>query len=250
MRNILCASLLCASLLLPLAAQETPATKPTPEQLAARRRGMMEKTGGFVPRPVGGPVLLVVNTQSKFASAAVEQGIQEIARVIQAPYRLESGDAKQAPFEAARAAMAAGPDKVAFAVVVVDSPDLPLTLVAPEACWAILNVAGLEGSKPVSNEVLEARFKRQLWRTATWVMGGGTSPVKSAMSPAFSADELDGIGQATAPDLLNRVLDVAKRRGMRQQGMTTYRKACEEGWAPAPANPIQQAVWDEVKKGK
>ena len=27
---------------------------------------------------------------------------------------------------------------------------------------------------------------------------------------------------------------------------TTYREACEQGWAPKPANAVQQKVWDEV----
>jgi hypothetical protein len=26
----------------------------------------------------------------------------------------------------------------------------------------------------------------------------------------------------------------------------TYLKACEEGWAPAPTNDVQKAIWDKV----
>jgi hypothetical protein len=32
--------------------------------------------------------------------------------------------------------------------------------------------------------------------------------------------------------------------------MTTYRNAVMEGWAPAPTNDIQRAVWDAVKSAK
>ena len=27
---------------------------------------------------------------------------------------------------------------------------------------------------------------------------------------------------------------------------SVYRKACEEGWAPAPTNDVQKAIWDKV----
>ena len=27
----------------------------------------------------------------------------------------------------------------------------------------------------------------------------------------------------------------------------TYKEACEEGWAPAPTNEIQKAIWDKVR---
>ena len=28
--------------------------------------------------------------------------------------------------------------------------------------------------------------------------------------------------------------------------VATYKKACREGWAPAPTNEYQQAIWDKV----
>jgi hypothetical protein len=38
--------------------------------------------------------------------------------------------------------------------------------------------------------------------------------------------------------------------GIKPARMTTYRKACEEGWAPMPTNSVQKAIWDEVKVKK
>ena len=31
---------------------------------------------------------------------------------------------------------------------------------------------------------------------------------------------------------------------------TIYRKACQEGWAPAPTNEYQKAIWDKVRSEK
>ena len=32
------------------------------------------------------------------------------------------------------------------------------------------------------------------------------------------------------------------------QEVTTYKKACQEGWAPNPTNEWQQAIWDETRQ--
>jgi hypothetical protein len=41
-----------------------------------------------------------------------------------------------------------------------------------------------------------------------------------------------------------------KSLGVTPAEMTTYRKACREGWAPAPTNDIQKAIWEQVKADK
>ena len=33
---------------------------------------------------------------------------------------------------------------------------------------------------------------------------------------------------------------------MKPYRLTTYRKACEEGWANPPTNDVQKAIWDKV----
>ena len=40
----------------------------------------------------------------------------------------------------------------------------------------------------------------------------------------------------------------AEKLGIKPARMTTYRKAVEEGWAPAPTNDFQKAIWEEAKK--
>ncbi len=53
--------------------------------------------------------------------------------------------------------------------------------------------------------------------------------------------------QNTLPqDVTMRQLKYLADMGGKPQSRTTYRKACEEGWAPAPTNDVQKAIWDKV----
>ena len=38
------------------------------------------------------------------------------------------------------------------------------------------------------------------------------------------------------------------KRGIPTLRHGTYRSACEHGWAPAPTNDVQKAIWEEAKK--
>ncbi len=51
------------------------------------------------------------------------------------------------------------------------------------------------------------------------------------------------------PQIMGTMLNQAKARGIPLTRRTTYKQAVKEGWAPAPTNDIQRAVWDEVKNG-
>lgn len=38
--------------------------------------------------------------------------------------------------------------------------------------------------------------------------------------------------------------------GVKPRKMATYKRACQEGWAPAPTNDIQKAIWEKAKADK
>ena len=42
----------------------------------------------------------------------------------------------------------------------------------------------------------------------------------------------------------------AKSHGLASAKRVAYKKACQEGWAPAPTNDIQKAIWDKVMAEK
>ena len=47
-----------------------------------------------------------------------------------------------------------------------------------------------------------------------------------------------------------KMIDEAHRRGVRSVRLASYRQACREGWAPAPTNDVQRAIFEQVKADK
>jgi len=47
-------------------------------------------------------------------------------------------------------------------------------------------------------------------------------------------------------DRVQCMVNFLKANGMSQEQRATYRHACEQGWAPAPTNDYQKAIWNEV----
>ena len=64
-----------------------------------------------------------------------------------------------------------------------------------------------------------------------------------ALSDAIKAD-------MPCPEPFNRMIMSATALGAYVKRRTSYHKACEEGWAPAPTNEVQKAIWEQVKADK
>ena len=50
-----------------------------------------------------------------------------------------------------------------------------------------------------------------------------------------------------SPEPLMRIDPTLRKLGLAKTRRATYKRACEEGWAPAPTNDWQKAVWQKVK---
>ena len=47
-------------------------------------------------------------------------------------------------------------------------------------------------------------------------------------------------------DMIDSIRINMKARGMTPTRIASYKKACQEGWAPAPTNDVQKAIWEKV----
>ena len=47
-------------------------------------------------------------------------------------------------------------------------------------------------------------------------------------------------------DMVNYYQEYLKTLGVTTRAVTSYKTACKEGWAPAPTNDVQRAIWDKV----
>ena len=57
-------------------------------------------------------------------------------------------------------------------------------------------------------------------------------------------------GDGISPGLDDRIIKHLKGIGVKPARRTTYKRACQEGWAPAPTNAYQKAIWEQVKADK
>jgi len=63
---------------------------------------------------------------------------------------------------------------------------------------------------------------------------------------AATMRDLDHAEENVPIDMVDFYVTYLKALGVKPAEKTTYRKACREGWAPAPTNEVQQAIWDKV----
>lgn len=217
----------------------------TPEQ-------QMERFGGFLMRDYSGKYCYFFDTQSRVGSQSFDWISQQVALVLSLPLRYEKSMIGNHDIIGQNQAMLAEENKVGAFITVVDIPDYPSILIAPENGWAQVNVAALAKDNP-SAEVLDRRVKKELWRAFVMLFGGGNSSMlaQDLMRPVNSLADLDAKPNlAPGPEPFNAVLEGARARGITPVYRTTYRQACIEGWAPAPTNDFQRAILEKIRSEK
>ena len=143
------------------------------------------------------------------------------------------------------------PKDVNTAVFVVDDPALPPSLVAVERKWGMMNIASLLADEPDAAKTAK-RLGKQFVRIASLTFGGGgTKYSGSPLQPVFEASDLDSVeGEGFTIDVVGAMSRNLGAMGFRAKRRLTYRRACQEGWAPTPTNEFQKAVWEQVKADK
>jgi hypothetical protein len=203
------------------------------------------RTGGLLQAPVTGPVLLILNTQKRVPAEALRDTAGEVQKIAHLPCTFTAAEGTTAMADADAALI----DKNNAAVVVIcEQVGQPSLIVAPENRWAAVNVAALAGNGE-GKEKLQERACKELWRAVGFAMGAGNSTAERClMKPVSARADLDGLTTSTlSPEALGKVLEQAQKLGMKPIRLSTYRKAVEEGWAPAPTNEFQKAIWNELR---
>jgi len=216
--------------------------RPSP---AERRAAMLARTGGPIERPCKEPGVCFMNFQKRLPSSEFRYALTGMSRVFQMSAYTREGN----PGDEANLKALVG--KHISVVAVVDDETTPMLLVSPDECWAKINIAKLAADKPDTHK-LTLRLNKELWRAFAFVSGGCyTETPACLLKPARTLAELDAIqGSTIGPDSFLRVHSYLVDAKCTPAGMTTYISACKEGWAPAPTNDIQKAVWDKVKAEK
>ena len=71
--------------------------------------------------------------------------------------------------------------------------------------------------------------------------------MKSILSPVYSTKDLDAMAaKSLSPHQCNAIYESVSAIGLQAAKPVTYKMACRQGWAPAPTNSIQKAIWNDV----
>jgi hypothetical protein len=204
----------------------------------------MRRYGGIiqVPNSQKGRIV-IINAQRKLPLSNIRAGMDEFAQSLK--YRVEFVDGEPTTLEKASADMEKlGAD---VAVFIQEDPESKVTILsAPEQRWTILNASAINADAR-SDEFAVARIRKELMRGFLCAAGTMNSQYQGSIMAAIKEPkDLDKMLEAAPVDAIQRAIESLKIYGVTPQEMSTYKKACQEGWAPAPTNEYQKAIWEKV----
>lgn len=227
----------------------TPDSPWTIEQLKARDERVLRKTGGFLFQAAVGPRAMLLDGRAKPLAT-----IDEVARLYKLGTRLDADVVKEGLPEGASAEALLDAIRGRYVerkgalmvIAVVDGGRLPVLSVFPEERIGIVNASRLrDGDDPSAPEM---RVAKEMWRAIGFIGGVGFSQADNdVMRPYFTVEDLDG---NTHPYI--QPMNMAKMRlfldrfGVKPERKVPYRVAVKEGWAAAPTNDYQKAIWEEL----
>lgn len=220
-------------------------TELTPEQKAERRESLISRAGGLVPRK-GTPSgrIVFVNAQKRIPIDVFKGTFAKNATKVKGVdvwTGVESASVANA--NAIRRANGAQ-----FAIIIVDSPGMPMSLIALEEGWAMMNVNALDDGKP-NAELLQHRSQNEFARIFGILCGGASSQFKSHIMNAVSKpSDLNGCTDELPVDILAKMPTYLETHGVKSLQLVPYRHAVQEGWAMPPTNDVQKAIWDQIHR--
>lgn len=210
------------------------------------RRKVLERTGGRVRKENSGQGKFVyVNAQS-----LIEEPLLKIpAKQLGATFRLNISLAKGTVTTLADVPNAIAACDAAAGIVLLENDDMPTMLVAPEARYAIVNVKALVKDNPPSN-ILMTRVQREMYRAFGFLCGAADAITEGCvMRPVSTLKDIDSLqSPMLSAEFNDRIYKHMLTWGIQPYVVATYRKACEEGWAPTPTNDVQKAIWDDIRQ--
>ena len=215
----------------------------SPEDIDAKRtrakQMFLQKTGGYLNKPgTQRGEICYINCQSRAPLSWINESIAYFGKETKFKISLrENGsfDLNNPKIEGNAT------------LFIIDDAALPAILVAPENRWAFVNIAPI--AKEQRPAYFEARVKKELTRGFSFLCGATNSQFPRALTRGIvDHADLDKNPDFGLPiDVLQRFRTYMETLGVQPAVVATYRKACQEGWAPAPTNEYQKAIWEKVR---
>ena len=131
---------------------------------------------------------------------------------------------------------------------IIDDNTLPPILHAPESRWTMVNIARLKEGAGARPAFFEARVKKEIVRGFCMLAGTQKSNYpQSLLGAVTKPSDLDQFPDYELPvDIPTRFHEYLSGFGIRPYRLVTYKKACQEGWAPPPTNDVQRVIWNQI----
>jgi len=230
--------------------KEKPAKELTPEEIAqnhakaaAFRKAIADK-GGWVSVPMAGPAIKLIDATSKgWALEGLEAVKANLDRFGLCP---SEAVRRQLAGDALAEGRAAAKESCGVVMLVDGAEDAPLMTAYPEEHLALVNMTVL--SKDVSSGVRQDRVEKLTWRAIGHLVGcGAPDGYTCVMKPLRNMAELDAMpNKFIHPASFFKARPYFDMCGVTPARKGTYESACQQGWAPAPTNDVQKAIWDKV----
>lgn len=193
------------------------------------QENLLRKSGGMIYK-IGKGKISFINCQDKISATAIEDKIQRLSRLLKYNMELQQGnwDIKKPK-----------PQDSNLAIFIIADTTMPMSIVAVESGWGVVNVAELNSFE---------QFSKQL--TRVFALTSGAMCSRNPYSPMQPISSIAELKKIKTDNIMRDMIDAIRlnlnAKGLTTFSITSYKKACEEGWAPAPTNDIQKAIWDRV----
>lgn len=244
MKKLACLFLaLSAAILMAQENQEDSRKKLTREEAFEK---MMTATGGFLETDPSGARIIIVDGREKRDNAPARA-----VKVLRNTYRISVTNSVQQIENAKCPALAVREmvksEKALMVIAIIDSDTASSLTIMPEDRSAVVNAARC--GIGATDDEKEERIVKEIWRAIGFISGVGYSTDETSVMQALTSPvELDNCRfQVLKPGEMQRLRTMMDKFGSKLGRRTTYKQAVKEGWAPAPTNSYQKAIWDNIR---
>lgn len=208
---------------------------------------MLQRTGGTITPPDNGKRVVLVNTCDA-STNSINQLLNLSDRMFHIPVKLVNEAAKtECPYKGAKAYK--GEKAPAVIYIYKGEKDGPILTIHMEDAIATVNTTPL---RSINGEIETDRLTKELLRGYGVILGAYYSAkLPSVLEPVYGVGQIDNIRvKMFSPMHLSAIMHGAKLLDLPLLRPTTYQMACRMGWAPAPTNEYQKAIWDAAHNEK
>lgn len=212
---------------------------------AERKQAAIARAGGLCAQPGSQKgCVRIVNAQSVLPLQEIEKVCGVIAKQDEYKVEVRTEDLKKCPVEYAKVKSGAG-----VVIVVVNDEKSSSLMVSPDEHWAVVNIKSLdEGLKTAEarDKFYASRVRKQIIRAFVLATTGNGSQYTKNFFYAKKISDFDLYNEFVPADSAGHCKVALAEMGVTPVRYANYRAACREGWAAAPTNDVQKAIWNEL----